>query len=97
MENNVEDQEMEAEALSAIFDSSFQVKKDVPPFEWTIRLLPVEGDSDDPTNDDQNHVGIVLVATIPTAYPEVPPEFKVEILKVRKHRSADCFLWCFIS
>lgn len=85
-DEHCEEQEMEAEALTAIFDDCMEIQKDSQPFEWAITLWPeqhTEGD-DDGGNDSSptNHVGIQVVATIPLDYPEVSlPEMKIEILK----------------
>jgi hypothetical protein len=82
-----EEQEMEAEALTAIFDDCMEIKKHSPPFEWAITLWPERQDADDedeegPANAAVNHVGIRVLATIPLNYPESSlPEFKIEILK----------------
>jgi hypothetical protein len=75
---------MEAEALAAIFDQAFEVVRDSQPFEWAVKLLPVEGGS-----DDENHVAIRLLAEIPLDYPEISgPKLDVEILKglTEEHR-----------
>ena len=83
-EEHKEEQEMEAEALAAIFDSSFEVLSSSPPLEWALQLFPEGNDDDgDGENDSLNHVGIRLVAKIPLSYPDEgsPPDFTVEILK----------------
>lgn len=77
MSDHCEEQEMEAEALAAIFDTAFEIQSDTQPFEWTVKLLPIEGGS-----DEENHVGITLVANIPLDYPEVSlPELDIQINK----------------
>jgi hypothetical protein len=82
-EEHKEEQEMEAEALTAIFDTAFEVLSSEPPFEWAIKLWPEGNDDDNDENDTTNHVGIRLVAKLPLMYPDEgsPPEFTVEILK----------------
>ena len=78
-----EEQEMEAEALAAIFDDSLEIISSTQPFEWAIDLYPEqlaadEGDEDAP----QNHVGVKIVAKIPLTYPEdALPEFNIKVLK----------------
>jgi RWD domain len=96
-----EEQEMEAEALTAIFDDCLEVVSDRQPFEWAIRLWPEphssqnDGDGGGDRNGfdggASNHVGIRIVAKIPTDYPEGAnaPEFKVEILKGLTHEHAE--------
>jgi hypothetical protein len=86
MSDHCEEQEMEAEALAAIFDTSFSILSDTQPFEWSVKLLPVDCDGDDGA---QNHVGILLKAHIPLDYPEVSlPQLHVEIIKglTEEHR-----------
>lgn len=82
MTDHCEEQEMEAEALGAIFDTSFSVIKDEQPFLWSVKLLPVDCGGDDEEEALQNHVAIKLVAKIPLDYPENSlPELNVEIIK----------------
>ena len=83
-----EEQEMEAEALAAIFDDCLEVISSTQPFEWAVNLWPeqhtVEGDEGDENDPDapQNHVGIKVTAKIPLSYPdESLPEFNIKILK----------------
>lgn len=82
MSDHREEQEMEAEALSAIFDTCFQVTSDTQPFEWNVKLLPVDCGGDPGEEDSHNHVGINLLVTVPLDYPEMSlPELDVKILK----------------
>ena len=83
-----EEQEMEAEALAAIFDDCLEVISSTQPFEWAVNLWPeqhtVEGDEGNDNDPDapQNHVGIKVTAKIPLSYPdESLPEFTIKILK----------------
>jgi hypothetical protein len=83
-DEHCEEQEMEAEALTAIFDDCMEVVKDTQPFEWVIKLWPEQhvDDDDDPNAPTTNHVGIQVVATIPLDYPETSlPEMKIQVLK----------------
>jgi len=76
MSDHCEEQQMEAEALTAIFDDCLEVVNDQQPFEWAIRLWPEQH------SPEENHVGIRLVAKIPLDYPEISlPELSIEILK----------------
>uniref|UniRef100_A0A7S4I7L3 RWD domain-containing protein n=1 Tax=Odontella aurita TaxID=265563 RepID=A0A7S4I7L3_9STRA len=80
MSDHVEEQEMEAEALEAIFDVSFSVVHDAQPFVWSVRLVPVDCGGDESEELEHNHVAVKLVATIPPTYPEdCGPELDVEI------------------
>ena len=79
----MEEQEMEAEALEAIFDTSFEVLSSTQPFEWSVKLLPVDCGGDEEEENAQNHVGVKLMATIPEHYPETLPKLDIIVLKVR--------------
>jgi hypothetical protein len=81
-----EEQEMEAEALAAIFDDCLEIISSTQPFEWTVNLWPeqhtVEDEDDNDPDAPQNHVGIKVTAKIPLSYPdESLPEFNIKILK----------------
>jgi hypothetical protein len=79
-----EEQEMEAEALAAIFPDTFEIRSASQPFVWSIKLVPIDTGGDESLDEKQNYVGIRLVATIPLNYPEeVGPELDIEIVKVR--------------
>lgn len=82
MSDQIEEQEMEAEALQAIFDTSFEVLSSTQPFQWSVRLLPVDCGGDEEEEKVQNHVAVKLVATIPETYPEESlPELDIIVLK----------------
>lgn len=90
MSDHCEEQEMEAEALTAIFDTSFEIKSSLQPFEWSLKLLPVDCGGDPDEEEAQNHVGINLLVKLPLNYPEASiPELDVEILKglTEEHRT----------
>jgi len=70
-----EEQEMEQEALAAIFMDDFVALNEEQPYKWSIMLEPIQ---DDP---DANHVGLKLIVDIPLAYPEEHPELNIEITK----------------
>ena len=81
----LEEQEMEAEALAAIFDTAFEIRTAQQPFVWAIKLVPVDcGGSDTNSAEEEtlNHVMVKLVATIPLDYPEISlPKLELEIIK----------------
>eukprot|EP00521_Asterionellopsis_glacialis_P015069 CAMPEP_0195290838 /NCGR_PEP_ID=MMETSP0707-20130614/6548_1 /TAXON_ID=33640 /ORGANISM="Asterionellopsis glacialis, Strain CCMP134" /LENGTH=324 /DNA_ID=CAMNT_0040351019 /DNA_START=45 /DNA_END=1019 /DNA_ORIENTATION=+ len=92
MSDHCEEQEMEAEALTAIFDKAFTIVKAEQPFEWMVKLVPIDtGEDDDDEDDDhnnnndpdtQNHVMIHLKITVPLNYPEMElPILDIDILK----------------
>eukprot|EP00542_Grammatophora_oceanica_P010990 CAMPEP_0194051576 /NCGR_PEP_ID=MMETSP0009_2-20130614/41203_1 /TAXON_ID=210454 /ORGANISM="Grammatophora oceanica, Strain CCMP 410" /LENGTH=51 /DNA_ID=CAMNT_0038698721 /DNA_START=14 /DNA_END=165 /DNA_ORIENTATION=- len=48
MSDQIEEQEMEAEALEAIYESAFEVVAgDVQPFQWSVTLWPSVDESED--------------------------------------------------
>jgi len=82
MSDQTEEQEMEAEALEAIFDTSFEIISSTQPFQWSIKLLPVDCGGDEEEENDQNHVAVKLIAKIPETYPEESlPELDIIVLK----------------
>jgi hypothetical protein len=71
-----EEQEMEQEALFAIFDDCMEVVSAEQPFQWAVSIWPEQH------SPDENHVGIKLLANIPLDYPETSlPELEIELLK----------------
>ena len=81
MSDHVEEQEMEAEALTAIFDTAFEVTSSEQPFKWTVSLYPVDT-QDDAERDELNHVGCRLNVELPVDYPDVLPSIDIEVIKV---------------
>jgi hypothetical protein len=76
MTDHCEEQEMESEALQAIFDDCLEIQSAEQPFQWAISLWPEQH------SPEENHVGIKLIAKIPLDYPEMSlPEFDLELLK----------------
>lgn len=76
MSDHCEEQEMEAEALTAIFDDCLEIVSSSQPFEWAISIWPEQH------SPEENHVGVKLIAKIPLDYPEISlPDFDLEILK----------------
>ena len=53
MSDHVEEQEMEAEALTAIFDTAFEITSDEQPFKWSVSLYPVDT-TDEAERDELN-------------------------------------------
>jgi hypothetical protein len=76
MADHAEEQEMEAEAMAAIFDSHFEV---LEPAKWSVTIYPESGDPSE--LDSRNHVGCKLLVNLPEMYPEVCPELDIEIVK----------------
>jgi len=78
-----EEQEMEAEALAAIFDDCLEIISSTQPFEWAVDLYPEQLAADEEDEDaPQNHVGVKVIAKIPLTYPEESlPEFNIKVLK----------------
>lgn len=81
MSDHCEEQEMEAEALEAIFESSFGIISSKQPFRWFIKLVPVDCGGDEEEEEKQNHVAVKLLASIPLEYPDEPPELDIEVVK----------------
>ena len=85
MSDQREEQEMEAEALEAIFDTAFTIRSTDQPFVWSVKLVPVDCGGDTEEEEKANHVMVNLVATIPLNYPEDSesslPELDLEIIK----------------
>jgi len=81
MSDQCEEQEMEAEALAAIFDAAFEARSSEQPFSWAIRLVPIDCGGDEEEEAKENHVAAKVLATIPLNYPESLPELDIEILK----------------
>mmetsp|Transcript_25164 Transcript_25164/g.37015 ORF Transcript_25164/g.37015 Transcript_25164/m.37015 type:complete len:298 (-) Transcript_25164:135-1028(-) len=81
-DQNLEEQEMEAEALSAIFEDAFDIISSTSPFSWSIKLMPVDTDGDEEEEKKLNHVMVKLMATLPPLYPEEElPKLDIQILK----------------
>ena len=84
MTDHAEEQEMEAEALQAIFDTHFSI---LEPQKWQIEIFP-EMTADADELDQLNHVGVHLIAELPADYPEALPTLDCQIIKglVDEHR-----------
>ena len=77
MTDHAEEQEMEAEALQAIFDTHFSI---LGPGKWSVEIYP-EMTTEQDELDQLNHVGVTLVAELPADYPEALPVLDCEIIK----------------
>jgi hypothetical protein len=82
-DDHCEEQEMEAEALTAIFDECMEIRSSTQPFEWAITLWPEQHQDGDSTNEIENHVGIKVKAIIPLSYPDEssPPQLSIDVVK----------------
>jgi hypothetical protein len=81
-DQHLEEQEMEAEALAAIFDTAFETHSSEQPFVWAVKLVPVDCGGNADEEEAANHIMVKLVARIPLEYPEgMLPELDIEIIK----------------
>jgi hypothetical protein len=107
MSNNLEEQEMEAEALTAIYDSFFHIHEntDDDRKHWSIDIYPETTSSsllDDRNNsgegsadDNVNHVAISLHVMLPPNYPDdTIPEIELSIIKGLVDEHAQILLQC---
>eukprot|EP00977_Amphora_coffeiformis_P002833 scaffold528_cov165-Amphora_coffeaeformis.AAC.45 len=84
MTDHAEEQEMEAEALQAIFDTHFSI---VGSGQWSVEIYP-EMTADPDELDQLNHVGVKLLVELPNDYPESLPVLDCQIIKglVEEHQ-----------
>lgn len=80
MTSNNEEQEMEAQALEAIFDYNFKI---IDSNIWSIDIYPEQTDEyGNDTSNAVNHVACKLIVTLPIDYPEISlPIINIEIIK----------------
>ena len=78
-----EEQNLEIEALDAIFGNDFVLVNTESPRVFTLRLLPFTGGNE----ENDNHVAVSMICNIPGQYPYVLPvlEFKPLIGLLSKH------------
>jgi RWD domain len=85
MTDHAEEQEMEAEAMAAIFDFHFEILDSSSATStnkmWRVTIYPETGTSDEQELENINHVGCRLLITLPETYPEVLPDLDIEIVK----------------
>jgi RWD domain len=93
MTDHAEEQEMEAEAMAAIFDTNFEIisvdqnNNDDSTNDhhnrtvWRITIFPETGTTDEQELETLNHVACRLLVTLPETYPEILPDLDVEIVK----------------
>ncbi|KAG5178363.1 ubiquitin-conjugating enzyme/RWD-like protein [Tribonema minus] len=72
MSNYTEDQELEVEALEAIYPKEFAKLQDSP-LQWKVHVVPF------PDGEGENHVGVDMVCTIGPSYPDTPPDIDIVI------------------
>lgn len=77
--DHTEEQELEAEALTAIFDTYFEIIS-TSPNKWSITLFPIDTEDEDESNE-VNHVGCNLIVNLPADYPEILPDLDVTIIR----------------
>ena len=77
--DHMEEQELEAEALSAIFDTAFEIIS-TSPTKWNIKLFPIDTEDEEESNE-VNHVGCNLIVDLPSDYPEVLPILDVTSIR----------------
>lgn len=77
-----EEQEMEAEALTAIFGNFFEIIQSAPLHKWSLTLQPhLDDELEDADDTTINHVSAKLNVTLPETYPDVLPEIDICIVK----------------
>mmetsp|Transcript_28431 Transcript_28431/g.41846 ORF Transcript_28431/g.41846 Transcript_28431/m.41846 type:complete len:293 (-) Transcript_28431:147-1025(-) len=77
MSDHCEEQEMEQEALEAIYMEDFEALNGTQPFKWAISLVP----HNDEGSDEANHVALRLLVDVPLDYPDVKPTLNLELVK----------------
>jgi len=73
--DHAEEQQMEVEALEAIYMDDFN-KISESPLEYKVYLEPEQG-----AGEEENHVSLYLTIKVPATYPEVVPEMSIEVKK----------------
>jgi hypothetical protein len=73
MTDHSEEQEMEQEALEAIFGEDCTI---VSPTVWMIKLQPSPGEP-----EDVNFVECNLTASIPPTYPDIVPSLSIQLVR----------------
>jgi len=73
--NYEEEQELEVEALTSIFEEGKEFIR-VSPTEFKLKLLP------NPAGEGENHVSVTLHVTYTSEYPEIAPDWELEDVKL---------------
>uniref|UniRef100_A0A6T1MTV5 RWD domain-containing protein n=1 Tax=Alexandrium monilatum TaxID=311494 RepID=A0A6T1MTV5_9DINO len=74
MSNHQEEQALEVEALTSIFEEGKEFIR-ISETEFCLKLLPY------PAGEEENHVGVTLHVTYTDDYPDSPPEWALEDIK----------------
>jgi len=80
--NHAEEQEMELEALTSIFEEGKEFEK-ISATEFKLKLLP------NPAGEGENHVAVTLHVTYTATYPEEAPEYELEDVKMPDEKLED--------
>lgn len=71
MTNYKEEQELELEALTSIFEEGKELEK-ISDTEFTLKFKPY------PQDEQENHVGVTLRIAYTDEYPDTPPEWELQ-------------------
>lgn len=82
MSNYEEEQALEIEALTSIFEEGKEFER-VSDREFKLNLLP------NPAGEEENHVGVTLHVTYTPDYPESAPIWELEDVKLPDEKAAD--------
>ncbi|GBG26207.1 E3 ubiquitin-protein ligase RNF25 [Hondaea fermentalgiana] len=80
-----EEQQLELEALEAIFVEDYSLEQESSPRVVKLKLLPFSGED----ADEENKVGVEAQFTLPAEYPEVAPEVAVTALRGLTSKQTD--------
>lgn len=84
MADHLEEQELEAEALAAIFDTAFEIistsATDEISNHWKISLYPIDTLDEDECLE-VNHIGCNLIVKLTQNYPEELPNLEIDIIR----------------
>ena len=84
MADHLEEQELEAEALAAIFDTVFEIistsATDEVSNHWKISLYPIDTFDEDESLE-VNHIGCNLIVKLTQNYPEELPNLEIDIIR----------------
>mmetsp|Transcript_41640 Transcript_41640/g.109924 ORF Transcript_41640/g.109924 Transcript_41640/m.109924 type:complete len:261 (-) Transcript_41640:72-854(-) len=80
MSANEEEQALEIEALQSIFEEGKEFVS-ISPTEFLLKLIPF------PAGEEENHVGVTLHVTYTPEYPESPPEWEFQDVKLSDQKA----------